>query len=486
MSTAINHENPQGATADLAAFTAGLSAEAVPARARELLTKLVLDWAGATIGGGAYAESSPALLRAVADRAGQGTGTVAGQPRHYPPSDAAFLNGTFAHSLEFDDTYIPGGLHPGAPTVAAALAAAEHQHSSGEELLTALAAGYEVACRVSAALGAGPFSRGFHPTGVAGIFGAVAAAAKLEGLDAQRVNSAFGIAGSLAAGSTQYLVSGSWNKRLHAGFAARNGLFAVQLAAAGVIGSVQAFEGEHGLVSAFTDTPDLGRLSTCLGERWDLLDIGIKPYPACRMAHGAIDAALALRDRLGPGMPAGAALTVTLNPVDDPIVGGTDANKIEPRNTVEAQFSVRFQVAVTLLRGLPDWSVYELVGDPAVTELCHRITTVTDPAVPNCGAVLTVSPADGEEVTVRVGQPRGEPGIDVPWELLERKFASLAGGTFTQAGTAAIITAARSLADGGSADRLAAALSAPHDTAADSHAAAAAGTAVAAAGTGAR
>jgi 2-methylcitrate dehydratase PrpD len=273
------------------------------------------------------------------------------------------------------------------------------------------------------------------------------------------VNWAFGIAGSLAAGSTQYLASGSWNKRLHPGFAARNGLFAVKLASAGAVGSVEAFEGVHGVLKEFTDTPRPDRLTAGLGERWDLLDMWMKPYPAHRATHGAIDAALQLRDRLGPGLPAGARLTVTLNPADNSMVGGDAASMIEPRTTVEAERSVRFQVAVTLLTGVPDLSAYGLLGDPAVTELSGRITVATDPARPSCGAVLTVHREGGEEVTVRVDKPRGQPATAVSWEFLERKFTSLAGSTFTEAGTAAIIAAARLLADGGSAGQLAAALS---------------------------
>lgn len=141
------------------------------------------------------------------------------------------------------------------------------------------------------------------------------------------------------------------------------------------------------------------------------------------------------------------------------MVGGDAPSKIEPRTTVEAERSVRFQVAVTLLRGMPDLSAYGLVGDPVVTELSHRITLVTDPARPSCGAELTVHPESGEEVTVRVDHPRGQPATAVSWEFLEQKFTSLASSTFTDAGAAAIITAVRSLANGGSASQLAAALS---------------------------
>ena len=186
-------------TGELAAFVEALRWEEVPADARERLTQCLLDFVGITAFGGARAESSEPFRRAVRALAPRpGPGTVVGEPRGYPFPQAALLNGAFAHTLDFDDTNLFGSLHPGSPVIPAALALAEETGVSGRDLLAGLAAGYETACRVGAALGQTAYDRGFHVTAVAGIFGAVAAGARVLGLDRATTASAFGLALSQA------------------------------------------------------------------------------------------------------------------------------------------------------------------------------------------------------------------------------------------------------------------------------------------------
>jgi 2-methylcitrate dehydratase PrpD len=407
------------------------------------------------------AESSPAMIASLDGEAGRGPGVVVGLPHTYPFEASGFLNGVFAHSLEFDDTNIAAALHPGAPVIAAALAAAQAQSASGPAFLAALAAGYEVSCRLGVALGTGTFSRGFHPTGVEGVFGAVAAVASLCGFEAAEMTSAFGIAGSMVAGSTQYLHCGSWNKRLHAGLAARNGIFATRLQSAGIIGASRAFEGEHGVVHAYTDTPRPDALAQDLGTAWVLKSTGIKPYPSCRLAHGAIDAALELRRGLGGADPApDASISIRLNSTDSTIIGGTERIKFEPATTVDGQFSIYFQVAASLLYGLPDWSVYDHLADPRVLALARRITAVPDDDVAHAGAVVTLHSADRPDAVVSIETPSGERGIDLPWDVIERKFRSLATTTFEKSKLSTIVDAVRGLPNGGAVAALVAELQA--------------------------
>jgi hypothetical protein len=158
---------------------------------------------------------------------------------------AAFRNGTFAHSMDFDDTNIHqngAAIHPGAPIIAAALADAERSGVNTGDFYRALAVGYEVDCRVAAALDPASYDRGFHTTAIAGIFGAVVATARLRGLDTDTTLAAFGLATSKAAGSMQYLTNGSWNKRLHPGFVAHDALLRVELAQACVVGAAEPLD----------------------------------------------------------------------------------------------------------------------------------------------------------------------------------------------------------------------------------------------------
>src|SRR5690606_20530059 len=156
----------------------------------------------------------------------------------------ALVNGTTAHSLDFDDTHAAGTLHPGAPVIPAALAAAEMVGADGKTVLAAIVAGYEVTCRLALSLPGGDhYDRGYLPTATCGAVGAAAAAARVFGLSASQVEDAFGIALSQAAGSLQFLASGAWTKRFQVGWSALNGLTAASLAREGFRGAGEALEG---------------------------------------------------------------------------------------------------------------------------------------------------------------------------------------------------------------------------------------------------
>lgn len=178
------------------------------------------------------------------------------------PFVAVLANGAAAHGLELDDTHDESVSHPGAVVVTVALAKAAELNSTGPEVAAAIVAGYECMARVGAATGAGGMiARGFHPTAVFGAFAASATAAKLMGLSPERLQDAWGLALSLAGGSMQFSdeTVGATVKRLHAGFAAQNGILAAELAARGVEGPASALEGRYGVARLFGVEPDLPR-----------------------------------------------------------------------------------------------------------------------------------------------------------------------------------------------------------------------------------
>jgi 2-methylcitrate dehydratase PrpD len=421
------------ATAALARFIARFDPGALPARAERRLAQCLLDFVAVAAGARIHADSTPAFMRGVsAGAAPDGPATVIGERRGFSYRDAALLNGTLAHSLDFDDTNLPSLTHPGAAVIPAALALAEREEADGAALLAALAAGYEIACRVGLALGPRAYDRGFHPTAVAGVFGGVAAGARLFGLAEDEISSAFGLAGSMACGSMQYLASGSHNKRLHPGLAAQSALLALDLARAGVVGASCALEGRAGVLHSYSEAPRTDALTDRLGEHWLLCETGIKPYPACRLAHGAIDAAFALRARLGGELPADAALSLCISPEADTIVGGTEPNKLAPQTIVDGQFSVYFLTAVALLDGTVSWASYERIGDADVAAVIERIELSADRDVPSAGALLECRAGAGE-FEVRVRQPVGEPDSALAWEDVEQKYRMLASDVFDQA-----------------------------------------------------
>ena len=417
------------ATEALARFAWGLRFEDLPGSVVRKLKESLLDTIGISAFAAMYADSSKSFRAAVRSLGGEGPSTVIGEARGYPSPQAALLNGAYAHTLDFDDTNLVGSLHPGASVIAAALATAEEADTDGRTLLVALAAGYEVTCRVGAALGPTTYDRGFHITAVAGIFGAVAAAAKIRNTKFDAILNAFGLAGSRAAGSMQYLENGAWNKRLHPGFSAHDALIVLAFAEAGVMGAAAPIEGGRGFLNAYSADARPERLTAALGEEWVLLETAIKPYPSCRFAHAAIDLALELREKAPDAGRARASLTLKLPRTAMQIVAGAEENKIRPRNVVEAQFSVYFQVAAAWLDGRYDWGSYDRIGASDVDSLAASIETVLDESIPLAGAEL-IARVDGTIVRGRAELPLGEPSHPMSWQALEGKFQSMTGPVF--------------------------------------------------------
>ncbi|GAB3562572.1 MmgE/PrpD family protein [Amycolatopsis endophytica] len=397
------------------------------------LPALFLDHIGIAAFAAAEAESSPAV-RAAVDRLDPhgGDATVIGVARRYSPPYAAFLNGVHAHSLDMDDTNRAQTGHPGVAIFPAATADAERLDVDGRTFLDAVAVGYEVCCRIGASLTARSYERGFHITAVSGVFGAVAAVARLRGFDANTTASAFGLALSRAAGSMQYLANGAWNKRLHPGFLAHDALTCAALAETGAVGAAEALEGRYGLLNGYTEEARPDALTDGLGTDWLLLGTAVKPYPSCRLTHGAVDAALALRGTVPE--PGRTALLVGIPAAAMPIIGEPGAAKRRPQSVVDAQFSVHFQVACAWLDGRVDWASYQRLTDPDVIAMMDRITVTADESVPNGGGVLTVGPGVSRAVPVPLGEPENRIGDDA----LRAKFASLAGRVFDDGQVAGI------------------------------------------------
>ncbi|PWA07791.1 hypothetical protein DCC39_16190 [Pueribacillus theae] len=199
--------------------------------------------------------------------------------------NAAFVNGTSAHSLDFDDGFTKGSVHINSVIFPAVMACVEKYEKTGEDLIRAVLVGYEVAIKIASTIH--PYSRekGFHNTPVAGVFGAAAAVTVLLGGKHQEMTSAFGNALSFAGGTFAFLGSGSEVKRIHPGIAARDGIIAAELALEGLQGPANIFERKDGLFDVFSETPIQD-----FSKDLELFNIYIKPYPACRHLHVVIEA----------------------------------------------------------------------------------------------------------------------------------------------------------------------------------------------------
>jgi 2-methylcitrate dehydratase PrpD len=420
------------ASEQLADLCASFDWSDLPEPARERTKELVLDLLGVALRGSAEASSAPVL--ALAREQGPGPASLIGASAAGSVPWAALANGTAAHAIEMDDVTTESSLHPGVAVVPAALAVAEERGAGGAAFLAAVVAGYEVTIRVGNALNpASAYRRGFHPTGVAGAFGAAVAAGRLLGLDADGLTRAIGIAGTLAAGSLEYLSDGAWTKRLNAGWAAHAGVVAAGLARGGFSGPATALEGRLGVLRAYSDEPSPDRLLADLGREWQVMRVSIKPYACCRYNHGLIDCVLRLREQHGidPAQVERVRLDVLSGGallVADPI-----ERKRAPANVVDAQFSAPFAAAVALARGAAGRREYAQsnVDDPTIRDLMARTDCGRDPALDalyprQWPAAAEVVLRDGRRLGARVEHARGEPENPVPRADLVEKFVDLA------------------------------------------------------------
>jgi len=434
------------AARELAAFCADMRWPRLSQDVRDRTRELLLDLLGVALRGAQQASSQPALAIVRATRpAGRASVIGVGAGVDAAAEWAALANGTSAHALELDDVTTESSLHPGVVVIPAALALAEEVGAAAGDFLQAVVAGYEVVLRVGNALNPGSaYARGFHPTGVAGVFGAATAAGCLLGLDAEGLAGALGIAGTMASGSLEYLADGSWTKRLNAGWAAHAGIVAARLAAAGFTAPASVLEGRLGFLHGYTDAPRPERLLADLGEPLQIMRVSIKPYACCRYNHGLIDCVLALARqhaiaaedvaRVRLGVLSGGALLVA-----DPIEA-----KRRPENVVDAQFSAPFAAAVALVHGSAGLSAYSLdsVRDPAIRSLMARTECYSDPALDapypeRWPAAAEIELRDGRTVGTRVEYATGEPENPVPRDGLVAKFHDLVspilGGTVADA-----------------------------------------------------
>ena len=424
-------------TRQLSEFVADISYDGLPATVAERTKALVMDMVGIALRARHEAESTPSLLAAV-ERLGlaRGAASVIGDEARFAPPGAALINGALAHSLDFDDTHAPGSIHASAPIVPAALAAAEMagadgRKASGREVIAAIVAGYEVQIRLSLALvPKDHYLRGFHPTATCGAFGATAAAARVFGLTAGEVASAFGICLSQAAGSLQFVANGAWTKRFQVGYAAMNGVIAASLAREGFRGAADAIEGKSGFLRSYAPDPIVDRAVADLGEVYETLAIAVKPYPCCRYAHAAIDGLIALRAAHGIDPDEIEAVEIGLPRTGWDLIGDPEDEKRHPKSIVDGQFSMPFVAAVALREGAMAWDDYARhIEDPTTLALCRRVSCAVDS---NAEAAFPARMSGAARVRTGRGSfetfvavPKGEPEKFPSADEMRAKFETL-------------------------------------------------------------
>lgn len=397
----------------------GLTAR-IPGEPRRAARRHLLDGIGCALGARGLRSEVPAL-RLVSG--GFGTHLIGGGEGGR--DQVARANGNLIHALDFDDTHAGALVHVTAAVAPAALASAEVQEADWSDLVDAFVVGAEVVARIGAVVTHGFHRRGFHATAVTGVFASVVAIARLRGLDRTVTTHALGIAGSLAAGSLEFLADGASTKQLHPGLAAGNALLAVDLAVAGATGPSTILEGDHGIFRAYVDeavTAD--RLTDGLGDRWEVEAITLKPYPLCQLSHASLDA-LAGIGPLDADEVETIEVTIPEGSVD--IVAEPRDKKVRPRSEYEAKFSVQWDLAARLIDGHIDAATFADHGFERddVASLAERVRVIS---VPDSGppasapGMVAVRLSDGTTRVGEAGASRGTPTNPLTDDELVAKF----------------------------------------------------------------
>jgi 2-methylcitrate dehydratase PrpD len=358
--------------------------------------------------------------------AGSGGATVLPTGARTTAAEAALLNGTAGHALDYDDVADEIKGHPSVVLVAALLALAEARGSSGRDLLQAYAVGFEVACAIARALPVEPhYRRGWHATATVGILAAVAGAGRLLELDQPRIQNALGIAASMASGSRQNF--GTMTKPLHAGLVARDAVLAAELAAAGFTADPHQLEGPLGYFAQYGVDPRVFEVQTALEQPRVLLEHGlnVKKYPCCYGTHRMADAALTLRER---GLRAADARSIAISVEPDGL--GAIIHH-QPATGLQGKFSGEYVVAACLLDGAVRLSTFtdDAVAREEAQSLLRRVS-IRESARPPFGqssydhayATLEVTRTDGSVVRERCDVPRGAAAVPLTDAELEAKF----------------------------------------------------------------
>ncbi len=395
----------------------------------EQLEKLLLDHLGVA-SRGCRTPWAAALTRWAEPYRGSGGATVLGSDILASAAGAAFVNASAAHGLELDDTHDESVSHPGAPVIAAALALAQQHGLSGRALLPAIAAGYETIGRIGAATGADAvIVRGFHPTSLFSGFGVAAAAAHLLGLSAQQLCHAWGLCLSMAGGSMQFSQesSGTTVKRLHSGYGALHGVMAAELAALGIDGPLQAFDGSYGLCRNFGSAPDIRRLLKDGGEPLEIHRISFKPYPCCRLFHSTLDALRQVTDDFSLAPAEIAAIRV-----GGPAIMVSQHMIRRPASVMAAQYSLPYTLAAALLHGPAALSGFspEAMADADLLALAERVQAQEDAQMEasfpaHFGSWVELTTGAGARRRAEVLDSLGTPANPMSAQALVEKFDQL-------------------------------------------------------------
>lgn len=446
-------ETEVGPTRTLARFASELTFDSLPADVVEHAKVCLIDNIACTLFG-ATLPWSQHLIGLAGDLNGSDQATIWGSSRRTSADLAALVNATAGHGFEMDDLHMTSLFHPGPVTIGAAVATSEAFGArDGQTLLTAIVAGYEVGVRVGMAGGQGTFFRGFHPQGVTGTFSAASAAGRVLGLDPEQMTNALGITGSQSAG-LMAAQEGAMVKRMHSGRASQSGVYSALLAKRGFTGTVHVLEAEFGgYLDAMAEEeyvrPEL--LVGGLGEEFEILKVGFKPYPTCASIHTSLDGLGALRDEYG--FSADDVEKITVRPTTMTAVHC--AWEYEAQGVTAAQMNQLYCVAALMVDGEVTINQFteEKIRDPRIMEYISKIEVIPSEELDAVGpegrhaSIVEVELKDGRTLSRRTDQRKGSIQNPMSRQEVIDKYHQLVNSVMPAGRSAEILAIIESMED---------------------------------------
>ena len=400
---------------ELASFASNLKIADIPNDVISRAEDLLVDWFGSAIAGkGSHPVETItqfALSMSGFDATHAGPSEILINRKTSSPFLAAMANAAASHVAEQDDVHNGSVFHPATVVFPPALACAQAIGASGEDMLVAAVAGYEVGIRVGEFLGRSHY-KVFHTTGTAGTLAAAATVGRLLQLNPEKMLNAFGSAGTQSAGLWEFLRDAADSKQLHTAHAAATGLMSAYIAQAGFTGAQHILEGKQGLAAGMSSDADPSKLVDRLGSRWALAETSFKYHASCRHTHPAADALLQvmLANKLKPSDIAKVETLVHQGAID--VLGPVT----DPATVHQSKFSMGTVLALIAhyqFAGLQEFD--EHFHDEAICLFRDRVTMTLDPEVDSAYpqrwiGKVKVHLNNGQVLDGRVDEPKGDPG----------------------------------------------------------------------------
>ena len=405
-----------GVTKQLASRILATKLEDIPRDVRHEARRALINYVGCALGGSNHAAVDIAI-KSLTPFFGKGNATILGRQERADALHAALLNGIASHVHDFDDTTPKNYMHPTSPMASALASYASVHPLSGKDFELAFILGFETGSRVANSVYPAHYDVGWHITGTAGVFGAVAALGRPMGLTEQEMVWAIGLAAAQAAGIREMF--GSMGKAFHPGRSAQSGYMAAVLAKNGFTGGEQGLEGPRGFAAVQAAEYDLSKVVDGFGEEFDLRENTYKPFPCGIVTHPTIDACIQLRSehQIKPEEIETVRLRVA------PLVKDL-CDKKDISRGLEGKFSAYHAAAIGLVRGKAGLAEFtdEAVNDPAVKAVREKVVADGDPDVIEDGVKVDVTLKDGRVLSKALEESLGNLKRPLSDAQLEDKF----------------------------------------------------------------